>query len=154
MDLVIKEALEKLLNTLGIPFTAVKVSKESDKGFYCDIKTPNTSLLIGWHGETIMALQHILKCLLWKEGVESTEVQVVLDVDNYRKKQEENVLSMAERKAAMALESGHEVRLPPMNPYFRRKVHLFLAESEKFKDKITTESIGEGPQRQIRIIPK
>lgn len=152
MELVIKETLEKILEVMKVPFSGVKVEKEGDKSYYVSIATPSSNLLIGWHGETISALQHMLKCILWKQKI-GTDTQVILDVDGYKKRQEESVIRLAERKAEYAIETGQEVKLPPMNPYFRRKVHLHLAESKKFKGKITTESIGEDEDRAIKIIP-
>ncbi|MBN2096283.1 KH domain-containing protein [Candidatus Peregrinibacteria bacterium] len=153
MELLIKETLEKLLDILGIPYTGVKITKETPTAYYAEIETEKSSLLIGWHGETIAAIQHILKCLLWKQGVES-KIQVIVDVDQYKKRQEESVLRLAERKAEMAISNQKEIVLPPMNPYFRRKIHLHLADSAQFKDRVITESVGEGEQRQIKIIPK
>lgn len=153
MELLIKETLEKLLEILGISYTGIKITKESKNAFYTEIETESSSLLIGWHGETVAAIQHILKCLLWKQGVESS-IQVIVDVDGYKKRQEESVIRMAERKAEVAITNQKEIKLPPMNPYFRRKVHMHLANSEKYKDTIYTESVGEGVERQIKIIPK
>jgi spoIIIJ-associated protein len=153
MELLIKETLEKLLEILGVSYTGVKIDKENEKTYYAQIETESSSLLIGWHGETISAIQHLLKCLLWKQGVESG-TQVIVDVDGYRKRQEESVIKLAERKAEYAIETQREVRLPPMNPYFRRKVHLYLAESDKYKDVVTTDSVGTEPDRAVKIIPK
>jgi len=153
MELLIKETLEKLLEILGVSYTGVKIDKENEKTYYAQIETESSSLLIGWHGETISAIQHLLKCLLWKQGVESG-TQVIVDVDGYRKRQEESVIKLAERKAEYAIETQREVRLPPMNPYFRRKVHLHLAESDKYKDVVTTDSVGTEPDRAVKIIPK
>ena len=131
MELLIKETLEKLLDILGVPYTGVKISKETESAYYAEIETESSSLLIGWHGESIAAIQHILKCLIWKQGVDSN-TQVIVDVDNYKKRQEESVIRMAERKAEMAIANQKEIKLPPMNPYFRRKIHLHLAESNLF----------------------
>lgn len=153
MELLIKETLEKLLEILGVSYTGVKISKDGEKTYYAQIETESSSLLIGWHGETITAIQHLLKCLLWKQGVESG-TQVIVDVDGYKKRQEESVIRLAERKAEYAIETQREVRLPPMNPYFRRKVHLHLAESDKYKDVVTTDSVGTEPDRAVKIIPK
>ena len=153
MELLIKETLENLLNLLGISYTGVKITKENENIYYTEIETENTSLLIGWHGETIAAIQHVLKCLLWKQGVES-KTQVIIDVDGYKKRQEDSVIRLAERKAEVAISDQMEIKLPPMNPYFRRKIHLHLADSDKYKDLVSTDSVGEGEQRQIRIIPK
>lgn len=153
MELIIKETLEKLLGVMGLSFTGVKITKEDGNVYYTEIQTENSSLLIGWHGETIAALQHILKCLVWRQGVESSN-QIVLDVDRYKKRQEESVIRLAERKAGLAIANQKEVRLPPMNPYFRKKVHTFLANDAQFKNKVATESVGEGENRAVRIIPQ
>jgi len=83
MELLIKETLEKLLNILGISYTGINITKENKDVYYTEIETENSSLLIGWHGETIAAIQHILKCLLWKQGIES-KIQIIVDVDGYR----------------------------------------------------------------------
>jgi len=153
MELLIKETLEKLLEILKISYTGTKITKEGNEVYYAEIETSNSSLLIGWHGETIAALQHILKCLLWKQGVESKK-QVILDVDGYKKRQEESVIRLAERKAEVAVNSQKEIILPPMNAYLRRKVHTHLANSTKFAKLVETESMGEGERRQIKILPK
>lgn len=152
MELVTKETLEKLLDAMGISYSKVKVSKEGKSTYYVEITTENSNLLIGWHGETINAIQHMLKCLLWKQGAGEEGAQIVVDVDGYKKRQEESVLRLAERKAEYALANQQVQNLPPMNPYFRRKVHVYLA--EKYEEKLITESVGEEPHRQVRIMPK
>ncbi|MDH5596603.1 MAG: hypothetical protein OEY44_00745, partial [Candidatus Peregrinibacteria bacterium] len=144
MELVIKETLEKILEVMKVPFSGVKVQKEGENSYYVSIDTSSSNLLIGWHGETIAAIQHMLRCLLWKQKIDS-ETQIVVDVDGYKKRQEESVIRLAERKAELAIENQKEIILPPMNPYFRRKVHLHLA--DKFEGKVFTESTGEGKDR-------
>ena len=153
MELLIKETLEKLLDILTIAYTNVSVSKEGENVYYTQIETENSSLLIGWHGETIAAVQHLLKCLLWKQGIDS-KTQIIVDVDGYKKRQEESVIRLAERKAEYAIENQREVVLPPMNPYFRRKVHMHLANSDKYKNDVVTESTGYDPDRAVKIIPR
>jgi len=153
MGLLIKETLENLLDVLKVSYTGVKVTEEDSSAFYVQIDTENSSLLIGWHGETIAAIQHLLKCLIWKQ-VTDKRVQIIIDVDGYKKRQEESVIKLAEKKAEYAIESQKTIILPPMNPYFRRKIHMHLANSEKYKDVVATESTGENQDRAIKIIPK
>ncbi|MBN2086723.1 KH domain-containing protein [Candidatus Peregrinibacteria bacterium] len=153
MELLIKETLEKLLDILAISYTGVKIVKETDTAYYAQIEAENSSLLIGWHGETIGAIQHLLKCLLWKQGIDS-KTQVIVDVDGYKKRQEESVIKLAERKAEYAIESQKEIVLPAMNPYFRRVVHMHLANSDKYKNDVITESVGVDQDRAVKIIPK
>ena len=73
---------------------------------------------------------------------------IVLDVDGYRRAQEDKVCRIAEQKADFVRRKKTNVALPPMSPYFRRVVHLYIAGNENMQD-LTTESIGEGDYRQI-----
>ncbi len=150
METTIQELLEDLLKKLNTPFRRIRVEKKDNESFRANIESEEPSLLIGYHGENIQALQTIFKILLFKK--EPGEYSIVLDVDDYRKRQEENVLKMAERKVENVRKTKHVQSLPPMSPYFRRLVHLHLT-GENFKD-IETESIGEGDLRYLTIKPK
>ena len=131
MEDKIQEILADLLQHLGVTFRKFKVS--ADKTTFhdekvplmnIDIETDETSMLIGHHGETIYALQHILKTLAWCKLDKS--IFVVLDVDGYRKRQEENVKKIAGEKVELVRKTGISQLLPPMSPYFRRIIHLYL----------------------------
>lgn len=150
MDTQIQEILEELLNKLSSPFRKIRIEKKEDNHFRVNIESEEPSLLIGHHGENIFALQTILKTIFWKKYPE-TECNITLDIDDYRKRQEENVLKLAERKVEAAKKTGQTQSLPPMAPYFRRLIHMHLA--EKFKD-ISTESVGEGDFRYLTIKAK
>ncbi len=113
-----------------------------------DIDSSEASRLIGWHGETINSLQHLVKAIVRsKERMEKSPF-IVLDVDGYRRTQEDRVRSIAREKADFVRRKKTRIALPPMNPYFRRTVHLFIANDPDMQD-LTTESIGEGEYRQI-----
>lgn len=148
---LIQDTLAEILKNMGIPFRGFKVSSKKgvadDTVYYIDIHCDEAATLIGYHGETIYALQHVLKSLVWKRANQS--VFIVLDVDGYRKRQEESVLMTAMKKVALARKTLEPQALPPMSPYFRRIVHLALTKPE-FKD-IETESVGEGDERAVTI---
>ena len=152
MEDLIQETLAGILQRLGVTFRKFKVSvdKKHPSGspvYRVDIDTDETATLIGYHGETIYALQHLLKTLLWKKSDEN--IFLVLDVDSYRKRQEECVLTLAIRKVETARKTLEDQMLPPMSPYFRRIIRLVLVKPE-FSD-ITTESVREGDNRAIVI---
>ncbi len=150
MDDAIKEVVGELLNQMGITDAELKVSKdEENKILRVEIETDDSSLLIGWHGETINALQHLTKAILRNKEL-ITDYFLVLDVDDYKLKQQENILSLAERKAETVRSSGVSQFLPPMSPFFRKLVHLNFTKPE-YGD-ITTESLGEGDHRQVKIM--
>ncbi len=150
MEILIQETVEELLNKLSTPFRKVRIEAQEDGMYRINIESEEPSLLIGHHGENIHALQNILRIILWKKKPEE-KFSVMVDVDDYRKRQEENVIDLAERKAEVVRQNQEAQSLPPMSPYFRRVVHLHLAKN--YQD-VVTESVGEGDFRYLTIKPK
>lgn len=154
LETTLQELLASILQHLGMTFRKFKVEKEETivEGkkyplFRVDIDTDEASTLIGHHGETIYALQQIVKTIMWQKTGKS--IYVIVDVDSYRKRQEESVKKIALRKVELARKTLQDQLLPPMSAYFRRVIHLYLTEPE-FSD-VTTESVGEGDHRQVVI---
>ncbi len=142
----IKETLERLLQLLELPFETIALSQEGDV-IRADIASPQASRLIGWHGETLNAVQHLLKVIL-QAGKDEKAPFVVLDVDGYRRLQEDKVREMVQRKADFVRRTKSRVALPPMSPYFRRVAHVYVTNDSELQD-LTTESTGEGEYRQV-----
>ncbi|MEK9133167.1 MAG: R3H domain-containing nucleic acid-binding protein [Patescibacteria group bacterium] len=152
MEDLIQNTLAEVLKNLHVEFRKFKVSvdKNHPSGnvvYRVDIDTDDAATLIGYHGETIYALQHVLKTLVWRKTNEN--IFIILDVDSYRKRQEDSVLAMAMRKVEAARKSLQDQILPPMSPYFRRVIHMALAKPE-YSD-VETESVGEGDHRAVTI---
>lgn len=150
MDTIIRETLEELLQKLSTPFRKIRIEKKDDNTFRANIESEEPSLLIGHHGENIYALQNILRTIIFRKH--EGDFNIIIDVDDYRKRQEENVIKLAERKVEAVRQTKHEQSLPAMSPYFRRIVHLYLAQPE-YAD-VETESVGEGDFRHLTIRPK
>lgn len=149
---VVKETLEELLIKLGVQFNSVEVEEKEENVFFANVNSDEANTLIGHHGTTIYAIQHILKILCWAKTKKKEEFNIVLDVGEYRKKQEESVINLAERKVEFVRKTRRAQSLPPMSPYFRRIVHMHLTQ-DQFND-ITTVSQGEGDSRHIIIQKK
>ena len=103
------------------------------------------SVLIGRRGETLAALQLLLHLVISRQA--DTRDRVIVDVEGYRQRREENLRSMAQRIAEQVRASGRAVMLEAMPPNERRIVHMALAEYED----ISTESEGEGDQRRVVV---
>jgi spoIIIJ-associated protein len=146
---LLQKTLETILKKLGVEYKKIEVTEEEKDTYSINIKSDNPSMLIGYHGENIQALQHLLKVLSWKKSKSENQFNVVLDVDDYRKRQEENVLSLADRKIEMVRRSNRPQMLPPMSAYFRRKIHLHCM-GAGYED-IETASKGEAERRHIVI---
>jgi len=145
---LIQETLGELLSFLNLRADDMKITEEGDGVIRIDINSPEPSRLIGWHGETLNAVQHLLKSIIRAHEKLDRSPFIVLDVDGYRKAQEEKVCRIAEQKADFVRRTGSRIALAPMSPYFRRVVHLYVANSPQLQD-LTTESVGEGEYRQI-----
>ena len=144
----LKETLEKLLHFLGTDYKKITVEEEEKDDYAINIESDNASMLIGYHGENIQALQHLLKVLVWKK-CNNENFTILLDIDGYRKRQEETVINMTQRKVENVRRTGRPQALAPMSPYFRRKIHLYCM-GAGFDD-IETISQGEGDTRHIII---
>jgi spoIIIJ-associated protein len=147
MEEIICETLQPILELMHIPFRKIDVQCGEEGHYRVNIETDEPQHLIGAHGATLFSLQHILKILLTKK-IESG-FSIALDVDNYRKRQEDSVILMAEQKVDLVRKYGTPRRLPPMSPYFRRLVHLHLTTPD-FED-MKTKSEGEGTYRAVVI---
>ena len=77
-------------------------------------------------------------------------VTLVLDVEGYRQRREQQVRQLARRMAEQAIKTGRRQVLEPMPANERRFVHIELRENSH----VTTESIGEEPRRKVTIIPQ
>jgi spoIIIJ-associated protein len=144
----LKEILEQLLIKLHADYTRITIEEDEKDNYTANIESDNPSLLIGYHGDNIQALQHILKVLAWKR-CSNEHFNILLDIDGYRKRQEENVIKLAERKVETVRRTNRPQSCPAMSPYFRRKVHLHCM-GAGYED-IETFSEGDGDQRHVII---
>jgi spoIIIJ-associated protein len=113
-----------------------------------DIEGDDLSVLIGQRGETLSALQYITRLIVARELGRATPV--VIDVEGYRARREQQLRQLARRMAEQALEQGKTMTLEPMPAGERRIIHIELRDQEK----VYTESVGEGDQRKVTIIPR
>ncbi len=106
------------------------------------------SYLIGRQAETLNALQYISSLIINKEIGRS--IPLIVDVEGYRTRRENQLRQLARRMADQAVSTGRRQVLEPMPPNERRIVHIELRERQD----VTTESIGEDPRRKVTINPQ
>ena len=107
----------------------------------------NSSILIGKGGRTLSSLQTLLKAALSNQT--GMKINIIVDVENYRIKQENNIEKLAKKLAKEVLKTKEPITMDSMNSYERRIVHNVLG---NFKG-ISTESEGEEPNRKVVIKP-
>lgn len=146
------EILEKLVSELlKLMSTNAKPSVTYDKKnelFIVDLDAGDeTGLLIGKKGETLGSLQTILG-LMFKQAT-GEWYRVVVNVGDYRQKEEDYLTNLALSTASRAKETGEPQSLYNLKAWQRRIVHMALSEDKE----IVTESVGEGEERYLVIKP-
>jgi spoIIIJ-associated protein len=145
----VQKLVDKLLELMGTKAKAVASEDKENEAIRVDIEADDeTGLLIGRHGETLDALQVILGMMVFQESKEWT--RIIVNVGDWREKQEDQLKSLALQAAERARETGEPQTLFNLNASQRRIVHMVLTEE---KD-IETESSGEGKERYLVIKQK
>jgi spoIIIJ-associated protein len=103
--------------------------------------------LIGRHGQTIDALQH----LAWRAAFHDRDERknVIVDAAGYRQRREEALQRQANRAASEALRFDRPVELEPMSASERKTVHNYLAD----RSDVETHSEGDEPERRLVVSP-
>jgi spoIIIJ-associated protein len=110
-----------------------------------DISGDDLGLLIGRRGDTLLSLQYLVNLIVSRRYPGKGGVSI--DVEHYRHRREEQVVSLAQRMADRVRQTGAPITLEPMTASERRLVHLALAEDPE----LATNSIGEGDNRKVVI---
>lgn len=145
----LKEIAEKLFDLMMVK---VKVDVDFDKKdevFIVNVDAGDTTgLLIGKRGETLLSIQNILAVLFKQE--EGEWKKIVVNVGDYRQKEEEYLKNLATSTAERAIETNSPQNLYNLKPWQRRVIHMFLSENKE----VTTTSEGEEEERYLIITPK
>lgn len=107
----------------------------------------DASLLIGYKGGNLAALQAVLR-LIFQKRFDPCPI-IFLDVNNYRQQREEYIRQLAKKTARQVALTKKPVELEPMNAAERRVVHSELAAHPE----LTTQSRGTGEERRVVVMP-
>jgi spoIIIJ-associated protein len=113
-----------------------------------DVTGEDLGIMLTRRAEPLAALQQVARMIVARKVGEM--VPVVVDIDGYRRKREQQLRRMARRAAEQAGSRGRTVVLEPMPANERRIVHLELRDHLD----VTTESVGIGRQRKVTVVPK
>ena len=140
----VRTLVERVVGAMGIG-ARVEVH-EGDDEVIVTCTGGDLGLLIGKHGQTIDALQHVANAALHRGGGDAKPVTV--DAAGYRERRRSTLESIAVRSAERAA-SGERVLLEPMTAVERKVVHERLKEYEG----VQTASEGTEPNRYVVVLP-
>lgn len=139
----LKELLLDIVSKMGIE-AKIEAKKREDYLKFT-LFSDNNSVLIGRNGQTLDSLQVIVRSCI--QNLTGFKVNIIIDVEDYREKQQKNLERTIKKIAFSVKKSGIASTLDPMNSYERRLVHNICSNIKG----ITTESNGEEPNRCITI---
>lgn len=141
----VRAIVGRVVHALGLHAT-VDID-ETGEEIRATVNGEELGLLIGKHGTTIDALQHIAFRAAFR-GAEERK-QVTVDAAGYRERREGALHRMADRAAAEALQYDRPVELEPMRATERKIVHTYLST----RSDVETHSEGDEPNRRLVVSP-
>ena len=141
------EVIDNIISLLGVDVvsTLAQVEREDLGGPVFEIEGDDAGLLIGRRGDTLKALQFLVKYLVSQKL--DGNVNMLVDVEGYQDRRYQSLMNMARGVAQRVADSGRPITLEPMPPNERRIVHMALADHHR----VTTESTGSGSSRQVVV---
>ncbi|MBQ9537154.1 MAG: KH domain-containing protein [Desulfovibrionaceae bacterium] len=126
---------------ISLNYTGARLSVHLDSG-------EESGLLIGREGQTLLSIQY-LTCRILTHKLKQV-VHLQLDAGEYRTRQKDKVVEIAQALAEKVRSQGRPFSTKPLSSYHRRLVHLSLQDAEDLQ----TRSIGNGTLKRVVIMPK
>ncbi len=145
----IKQAQEIVLEFFDKMTLPVIVEEKSvnDQILKIEIHSQEAQALIGYQGKNLGDIQSTLAKIIRKKLGE--DIFLDIDINGYKSEKEQRFQDLAQDAADEVVSTGREKILFPMNAFERRIIHTELAK----RGDVKTESIGEGDDRKVKIIP-
>ena len=142
----VRDLLEEVVDALDLD-AEVDVVEDEEAILGTIVSDDDRGVLIGRHGQTIDALQHLAA----RVALRDTEARkrLVVDAAGYRARRAEVLHRQADRAASEALQYNRPVALDAMAPAERRVVHEYLRD----RHDVETYSEGEEPDRHLVVAP-
>jgi predicted RNA-binding protein Jag len=144
MNEAIDSQVRSFFSGLGIVIEDITIT-HTDTDLHVRLQTPDSALLIGMHGKSLEAFQHILSRIV--ESTVAGHVHLHLEVNDYMKAKDERLFRFLDSKIEFVISTGKSSRVPNLTSYERKKAHSYI--SDKKIAWLSTHSDGEGSERAI-----
>jgi spoIIIJ-associated protein len=142
----VTDILGTLLGLMEVQGEVEVLSAESPLAL--NVKGEDLGILIGRRGQTLVALEYVTKLIVVQQL--KTWVPLTIDVGGYKKHRRDSLQKLALYLAEQVKSRRRAMPMEPMPADERRIIHLALADHPD----VTTQSIGEGENRKVVILPR
>jgi spoIIIJ-associated protein len=140
---VAADFLEGLLDAMDLPGDLrIRINEDHAEVEVVEI---GSGALIGRRGQTLEAIQELVRCALQREFQRRSRVKI--DAEGYRSRRLEKLLEKAEEAIDVVLDGGEPERLEPMDVFERKAIHQLVASYEG----VSSRSQGREPARRVII---
>jgi spoIIIJ-associated protein len=137
--------MERIADAAGVD-ADVEIHVDGE-GLTAEYVGDDLGLLIGHHGQTIDAIQHL--AYRFATQGEGERLPVVVDAAGYRERRAQTLRQTAEQAAQMAVSDRRPVPLEAMSALERKVIHEHL----KDRRDVETYSEGQEPSRHLVVAP-
>lgn len=141
----VRELMERIADAAGVDVD-VEIHVDED-GLTAEYLGEELGLLIGHHGQTIDAIQHL--AYRFATQGDGERLPVVVDAAGYRERRAQTLRQTAEQAAQMAVSDRRPVPLEAMSALERKVIHEHL----KGRHDVETYSEGQEPSRHLVVAP-
>jgi spoIIIJ-associated protein len=141
-----RNVLQRIVNFITTD-ASVSIEKNSSKVFF-NITGGVPALLIGKHGQTLEAIQHLTEKAT-NNNIEQ-RIRIQVDVEGYLQARHASLKKLVKQLSEKVKNTGKPVNVGQKNAHDRRIVHLAL----KNDANVTVKSIGDGFIKKMIIFPK
>ncbi|MDQ6836248.1 MAG: KH domain-containing protein [Actinomycetota bacterium] len=141
----VRGLMERIADAAGVE-AEVEIDETGD-GLSAEFHGDDLGLLIGRHGQTIDAIQHL--AYRFARQADGERRPVVVDAAGYREQRAETLRATADQAAETAVNHRRAVPLESMSALERKVIHEHL----KDRRDVETYSEGQEPSRRLVVAP-
>lgn len=140
--------LQDILRLMGFE-AKVEAFDQPENEVLLHVESPDAGRLIGRDAQGLEALQLVVTRMAGRQPEQP--VRFIVDVERYRERKKDRLLKMALDAAEQVRQTGHAVKLPPMNSSDRRIIHHAIMDK---KDLRTWSEVLDGENEKRVVVDK
>lgn len=148
IEVWLEDFLSSLMSLATMDLSIEELYLDDQENLVVQLSGQDSARAIGREGAVLEAIQHIVVSAAIHAGL--TGRRIIVDVERYRERREQKVCDDAANLANEVLSTGRSLDFDPMSARERRLVHMTISGIEG----VSTESVGEGDGRFVRVVPR